>query len=141
MSGKAPAAGTPLPKKLGIDGDVVFTVRREPAGFAEQLGDIGAAVWQRSLLAPLDLIVAFHTHRIALEADWPRLTAPVAPDGAIWVAVPRRGAGIDSDLTEDVVRSILLPTGWVDDKSISVDDTWTALRFVRRKDERHRRRR
>ena len=141
MSRKGASADTPLLKKLGLVGDIVFTVRREPSGFAGQLGDIGDAVWQRSLMAPLDVIVAFHTHRVSLQTEWPKLTAALGPDGAVWIAVPRRGAGIDTDLDDEAVRSTLRPTGWSDDKSIGIDDFWTGLRFVRQRDERHRRKR
>jgi hypothetical protein len=127
-------SGTPLAKKLGIVDDVVFTVRRPPADFAQLLGDIGNAVWQQSLLAPLDVVVAFHTVREALAAEWPKLTVPVQPDGAVWVAWPKRSSGVPTDITEDVLRSELLPTGWVDNKVCAIDDTWSGLRFVQRKE-------
>jgi hypothetical protein len=127
-------SGTPLAKKLGIEGDVVFTVRRPPADFAQMLGDIGDAVWQQSLLAPLDVVIAFHTARSALVAEWPKLTTPLQPDGAVWVAWPKRTSGVPTDITEDVLRAELLRTGWVDNKVCAIDDTWSGLRFVRRKE-------
>jgi hypothetical protein len=127
-------SGTPLAKKLGIDGDVVFTVRHAPSDFAITLGDIGNAVWQQSLLAPLDVVVAFHTVRKALVAEWPKLTAAMQPAGGIWVAWPKRSAGVPTDITEDVLRAELLRTGWVDNKVCAIDDTWSGLRFVMRKE-------
>ena len=127
-------SGTPLPKKLGIDDDTVFTVRHAPYDFAATLGDVGGAVWQRSLLAPLDVVVAFHTKRVALTAEWPKLTAAVAPDGAVWVAWPKKTSGVPTDITEDVLREELLPTGWVDNKVCAIDATWSGLRFVLRKE-------
>ena len=127
-------SGTPLAKKLGIVDDVVFTVRRPPADFATLLGDIGDAVWQQSLMAPLDVVVAFHTVRSALVAEWPKLTAPLQPAGAVWVAWPKRSSGVPTDITEDVLRAELLPTGWVDNKVCAIDDTWSGLRFVQRKE-------
>ncbi|MCB1000253.1 MAG: hypothetical protein KDB40_13240 [Acidimicrobiales bacterium] len=126
---------SPLPKKLGLSGEIVFTVRRAPSGFAAQLaaeGGTGDAIWQQSLLAPIDLVIAFHTHRALLVAEWPKLTAPLAPGGGVWIACPRPGAGLDTDLTEDAVRAALLPTGWVDDKACTIDAAWSALRFVAR---------
>jgi hypothetical protein len=128
------SSASPLPRKLGLHGDIVFTVRHAPAGFADALaaaGGTGEAVWQQSLLAPLDLVVAFHTRRDHLVADWPRLTAPLAPDGALWVAYPKPGSGSVSDLDAAAVRAAAGPDRWTDDKSCSIDDTWTALRFVR----------
>jgi hypothetical protein len=127
---------SPLTRKLGIDGDQVFTVRNAPPGFAELLGDIGDAVWQQSLMAPLDVIVAFYSQRVALMKEWPKLTAPMQPAGSIWVAWPKPASGVPTDLTEDVLRARLLPTGWVDDKACAIDDTWSALQFTKRKETR-----
>ena len=127
-------SGTPLPKKLGIVDDTVFTVRHAPAGFAETLGDVSGAVWQRSLLAPLDVVVAFHTTRATLMKEWPALTEAAQPDGAVWVAWPKKTSGVPTDLTEDVLRELLLPTGWVDNTVCAIDATWSGLRFVLRKE-------
>lgn len=129
-----------LAHKLELHGEIVFTVRRAPDDFADALGELGDAVWQHSLMAPLDMIVAFHTHRLQLMTEWPRLTAAMAPTGAIWVALPRPGSGVVTDLSDDVVRANVLPTGWVDDKAISMNDAWSAVRFVARTDQRRRRR-
>jgi hypothetical protein len=127
-------SGTPLPKKLGIVDDTVFTVRHAPAGFAATLGDIGGAVWQQSLLAPLDVVIAFHRHRKPLVAEWAKLTAAVQPDGAVWVAWPKKASGEPTDITEDVLRAELLRTGWVDNKVCAIDEVWSGLRFVMRKE-------
>jgi len=127
-------SGTPLPKKLGIGDDSVFTIRHALRGFAETLGDIGDAVWQKSLLAPLDVVVSFHLMRDTLLAEWPALTDAVAPDGAVWVAWPKKTSGVATDLTENVLRELLLPTGWVDNKVAAIDGTWSGLRFVQRKE-------
>jgi hypothetical protein len=127
-------SGTPLPKKLGIVGDAVFVVVDPPDGFVETLGDYGDAVWQRSLLAPLDVVVAFFTSRSKLIAAWPKLTAAATPSGGVWVAWPKKTSGVATDITEDVLRAELLPTGWVDNKVCAIDDTWSGLRFVLRKE-------
>lgn len=134
MSAGAGYSGTPLAKKLGIEGDAVFTVRHAPAHFAELLGDFGDAVWQQSLLAPLDVVVAFHTVRAVLRTEWPKLTAPLQEAGAVWIAWPKRSSGVATDITEDVLRAELLKTGWVDNKVCAIDDTWSGLRFVKRKE-------
>ena len=129
-------SGTPLPKKLGIVGDAVFAVRHAPADFAETLGDYGAAVWQRSLLAPIDVVVAFFTEKKKLVAEWKTLTEAAQPAGGVWVAWPKKSSGVATDITEDVLRAVLLPTGWVDNKVCAIDDTWSGLRFVLRKENR-----
>ena len=133
--------GTPLPKKLGIAGDLVFAVVHAPSGFVASLGDTGDAIWQRNLELPLDVIIAFFAQRTRLRTEWPDLTAAAHPDGAIWVAWPKHSGAERGDITEDVLRADLLKTGWVDNKLIAIDETWNALRFAQRKDERHPRKR
>ena len=128
----AGASVTPLARKLGIEGDIVFTVVGAPAGFTELLGDIGDAVWQRSLLAPLDAVVGFFTLRSKLLASWPKLTEPLTPEGGMWVVWPKAGSGVRTDIDEPGLKKQLGKLGWVDDKVCGVDDTWTALRFVLR---------
>ncbi len=130
-------SGTPLARKLGLADDKVFTVRRAPDHFAELLhadGGLGDAVWQQSLMPPLDIVIAFYTQRMVLKADWPKLTAALPPDGAVWIAWPKRTSGVETDITEDVLRAEILRTGWVDNKVCAIDDTWSGLRFVKRKE-------
>ena len=127
-------SGTPLPKKLGIVGDVVFVTVDAPDGFEATLGDYGEAVWQRSLLAPVAVVVAFFTSRAKLGATWVKLTAAAQPDGAVWVAWPKKTSGIAADITENTLREDLLPSGWVDNKVCAIDDRWSGLRFVLRKE-------
>ena len=134
-------SGTPLPKKLGIVGDAVYVLVNPPAGFTELLGDVGDAVLQRNLMPPIDVIVGFFTERARLEAKWPSLIEAAQPDGAVWVAWPKKTSGATTDITEDVLRAALLPTGWVDNKVCAIDDTWSGLRFVLRKELRRPRRR
>ena len=122
-----------LAAKLGITGGVIFTVRHEPAEFADLLGDIGTAVWQRSLLAPIDVVVTFHRQRSTLLAEWPKLAAAAEPNGAVWVAWPKATSGVATDITEDVLRAVLSRTGWVDNKGCSIDEVWSGMRFVQRK--------
>jgi hypothetical protein len=125
-----------LIKKLGIVGDAVFTVIGAPPGFTELLGDYGDAVWQRNLMPPIDVVLAFFTERARMVAKWADLAEAAAPVGGVWVAWPKATSGVRTDLNDNVVRAELLKTGWVDNKVASIDDTWTALRFVMRKDER-----
>jgi hypothetical protein len=80
--------------------------------------------------------MCFVTKKAELSRRWPRLTDVLAPAGALWVAWPKKAAaralGIDTDMTEDVVREVALPTGWVDTKVCAVNDTWSGLRCVLR---------
>jgi hypothetical protein len=64
----------------------------------------------------------------------------MTPAGGIWICWPKRSSGVATDITEDVLRDELLPTGWVDNKVCSIDDSWSGLRFVLRRSERRPRR-
>ena len=72
-------------------------------------------------------------HALKLWPDLETLKA-AAPDGGVWVAWPKKTSGVATDITEDVLRAELLPTGWVDNKVCAIDDTWSGLRFVMRKE-------
>lgn len=128
-------SGTPLPKKLGIVEGTTFAVRNAPDDFAETLGDLPPdATWRRRVRPGIDTVLAFHTSRTALVRDWPSLTAAVAPTGTVWVAWPKKASKVPTDITEDVLRDELLPTGWVDVKVCAIDETWSGLRFALRRE-------
>ncbi len=125
---------TPLLQKLGIREGTRMTAVNQPADFRANLGELPLAVeWANRVRPPLDLVVAFHTKRASLVRNWPTLTAAVTPEGAVWIAWPKKASGVDTDITEDVLREALLKSGWVDNKVCAIDETWSGLRFVLRK--------
>ncbi|MEX0847690.1 MAG: hypothetical protein WD023_07915 [Ilumatobacteraceae bacterium] len=128
----AAPTSSPLHKKLEIADDHVFTVRNAPGHVRELLGDAGGAVWQQSLMPPLDVIVTFHTRRAALDLEWPKIIAPLPPDGAIWIAYPKPNSDVATDLTEDSLKASRLKKGWLDTKVVGIDDMWIAVRFVKK---------
>jgi hypothetical protein len=133
MSSPAGYSGTPLPRKIGAKpGDRALVVGAPPD--APRLFDEGVRVLRRTGAAPLDVIVVFTTARADLERRLPALRARLQPAGMLWVAWPKRASGVATDLTEDVVRDVALPTGLVDTKVAAVDDTWSGLRLVIRKE-------
>jgi hypothetical protein len=85
---------------------------------------------------PLDVIVFFTKSRSDLERRFGKLASALQPAGALWIAWPKRSSGISTDLTEDVLREVGLPQGLVDTKVCAIDDTWSGLRFVIRKENR-----
>lgn len=124
-------SGTPLPKKLGIkDGHTVATIN-EPNGFAASLHPLpsGARV-VHDLRGHRDVVVAFFTTRAGLDARLAALTKAIFPDGGLWVAWPKKASKVPTDITEDVVRAVALPTGLVDNKVCAIDDVWSGLRLV-----------
>jgi len=126
-------SGTPLPKKLEIkDGTRVATVGA-PADFAQTLGKLPpGAKLQRGLAAPRDLTIWFITSRKQLEGDLRRV-APAKGEGSLWVAWPKKASGVKTDVTEDVLREVILPHGLVDRKVCAINATWSGLLFSWRK--------
>ncbi len=130
-------SGTPLPRKLGIRPGATLAIEAAPPGFDATLGELPEGVARVGLGdGPLDVLVAFHTERARLEASFVRQARSVAPDGGYWIAWPKRSSGVPTDITEDVLREVGLPTGMVDNKVCAIDETWSGLRFVVRKENR-----
>jgi hypothetical protein len=144
-SGTVPATGradysqTPLPRKLGIGDDDEVAVFGAPDGFTETLGPLPEVASLHTDLAEValyDVIVCFVTECAELEADLPRLRLRMAPSCSLWIAWPKRASRLPTDMTDQVVRDVALPTGLVDNKVCAIDSTWSALRFVIRRENR-----
>ncbi len=134
---KAGYSGTPLPRKLGIQAGHRIALVRAPATLPALLGPaLGDVHVQQRLAgkAPLDVVVAFFTRRADLERRLPALRARLAPAGGLWIAWPKRASGVATDVTEDTVREIALPTGLVDNKVCAIDEVWSGLRLVIRRE-------
>ncbi len=126
-------SGTPLAKKLGIAEGTRLAVLGAPSGFA--IPELPAGVTPKAAArGTFDVIVAFHTARADLAARLPTLLRALDIDGGLWVAWPKKAAGLPTDITEDVVREVALPTGLVDVKVCAIDDTWSGLRLCLRKE-------
>jgi hypothetical protein len=125
-------SGTPLPRKLGIKPGHRVALLGAPDGFeADTLGELpdGVGVVRRAG-GEADVIVSFHTSRAELERRLPALRAMMEPAAGLWIAWPKRASKVPTDMTEDVVREIALPTGLVDNKVCAIDATWSGLRLV-----------
>jgi hypothetical protein len=122
-------SGTPLPKKLEIkEGTRVATIGA-PTDFAKTLGRLpSGAKLHRGLDAPRDLTIWFITSRRQLEGDLRRV-APLKGEGSLWIAWPKKASGVKTDVTEDVLREVILPHGLVDRKVCAIDATWSGLLF------------
>ena len=124
---------TPLAKKLSMkDGMRVWwdavpvTVRAEIATEGLEFEILSVAQ------APIDAAHVFVVERATLEAKLHQLMPLLGPSGFIWVSWPKKASKVPTDITEDVLRELLLPTGWVDNKVCAIDDTWSGLRFALR---------
>ena len=87
---------------------------------------------KKGLAAPRDLTIWFVTSRKQLEGDL-RKVAPAKGQGSLWVAWPKKASGMKTDVTEDVLRDVILPHGLVDRKVCAIDETWSGLLFSWRK--------
>jgi hypothetical protein len=123
-------SGTPLARKLGFKEGMRVVYVNSPAGFAvDGIEDV------RSRLAKqTDLVVCFVMARRELARRLPALRRAVEPDGMLWIAWPKRASGVPTDMTEDAVREIALPTGLVDTKVCAIDEVWSGLRLVVRRE-------
>lgn len=115
---------TPLPKKLGIKEGSRVGLQGAPDGFADVIGV------KPRIRGELDVVVLFATRKGELIRRFPVLAGRLTKAGGLWVAWPKKSANVESDLSFDSVQEIGLHAGLVDNKSCSVDETWQALRFV-----------
>ncbi len=136
---RGPAAGysgTPLFRKLGIKPGDAVAVLGAPPGFAGGLAALSGADVAGELRGDglLDVIVTFVRWREDLETQLPGLRRRMAPACGLWIAWPKRAARVPTDMTEDVVREVALPTGLVDNKVCAIDEVWSGLRLVIRRE-------
>ncbi len=130
-------SGTLLWRKLGIKPGHAVAVLGGPDTVTASLSELpGVPPPRRDLSGgdPLDVIVFFVTRRSDLEDRLDRLRERMAPAAGLWVAWPKRAARVPTDMTEHVVREVALPAGLVDNKVCAVDEVWSALRLVIRKE-------
>lgn len=131
-------SGTPLPKKLGIKEGSIVILADAPPGFEAELQPLPDGVeLHRGPVPRADVALLFTTQRADLASRFPALAASLQPAGGLWVAWPKKstpkGFGrVPTDLTEDVLREVVLPLGWVDNKVCAVTEVWSGLRFVLR---------
>ena len=109
-------SGTPLPRKLGIreGSEVLITAEgvSQPAN------------------GPYDVIVLFALTRTEVEGRFRKLAEKLEPNGRLWISWPKRASGIATDITENALREIILPSGLVDNKVAAIDERWSGLQFV-----------
>jgi hypothetical protein len=117
---------TPLERKIGIKPGQAVVLLNAPQGWAIEATGTKAAT--------ADVLIGFYRTSEALARDAARIP-DVLPKAAMWwVAWPRKAAGHVSDITENLLRELLLPTGLVDVKVAALDEDWSGLKFVWRKE-------
>ena len=134
MSPQAGYSGTPLAKKLGIGtGHRVWLVQA-PANYKTLVAPLPDGVtFVSKPSATTDVAHVFTSRRRELEKTLRTLRGALRPDAALWVSWPKKSSKVATDITEDVIREVALPMGFVDIKVCAVDETWSGLKLVVRK--------
>jgi hypothetical protein len=126
-------SGTPLSKKLGIKPGARVALVRAPEGFERSLNPMpDGARLRHQARGQHDVVLFFATRLAELERRFDPLSRAIYANGGLWIAWPKRTAGVATDLRESIVRDVGLAHGLVDNKVCAVDDTWSGLRFVYR---------
>lgn len=125
-------SGTPLVKKLGFDSEAVVFVKGKPDDYAALL------VQERELrtrfTASATHVHLFTKQRRELERELLRYREKLADTVVVWVSWPKKSSKVPTDVTEDVIREVALPLGFVDVKVCAVSDVWSGLKLVVRKE-------
>ncbi len=129
-------SANPLWQKLGYKPGLAVHVHGAPANYRKELNlaDPKSVTWLTEPAEGVQLIHAFTRSQAELKKLLALYRKRVAPDGAIWISWPKKAAQVETDLTEDRVRDAALPLGLVDIKVCAVDDVWSGLKLVVRKE-------
>jgi len=128
-------SGTPLVKKLTLRDGMRVWFDAMPEHIMDEIDEY--ALELLFVVDPADGIDAAHifvTTRAVLERRLSALRHQIAPDGQIWVSWPKQTANVPTDITEDTIRELCLPLGLVDTKVCAIDEVWSGLKLVIRKE-------
>ena len=128
-------SGTPLAKKLSLRDGMRVWFDKMPEDLFDEIAEY--ALELTFVANPADGIDAAHvfvTERSVLDARLKSLRQQITPDGQVWVSWPKQASKVPTDITEDTVRELCLPLGFVDTKVCAVDEVWSGLKLVIRKE-------
>ncbi len=130
-------SGNPLPKKLGIKPSMTLVALDAPREYRSWLGELPAGVTIVSKPAGhLQAAHVFVTSKANLAKHLTAFRKQMDPAGFVWVSWPKKASKVETDVTEDVIRELALPLGFVDIKVCAVSDVWSGLKLVIRRSER-----
>jgi hypothetical protein len=131
-------SGTPLWKKLGYAPGLRALAIGAPDGYEAMLGlPAGMGVsWLGRRATAMAFVHVFARRAAALKAELARLRREIAPAGVVWVSWPKKASKVPTDMTEDTIRDLALPMGFVDVKVCAVDETWSGLKLMIRRTQR-----
>ncbi len=126
-------SGTPLAKKLSLKPGMTIWLMDMPTSVRAEIGDVGL----RELVDIAPGVMAAHiftAERAVMETNLAALRNAIASDGFVWVSWPKKASKLPCDFTEDTIREVALPMGWVDVKVCAVDAVWSGLKLMIRKE-------
>ena len=128
-------SGTPLEKKLGIrEGNTLATIGA-PEHYLSLLEPMPAGVRvSKRVSAATDVVHVFATRKAELRRLLASYRSALEPTAAVWVSWPKKSANVPTEVTEGVIRELALPIGFVDVKVCAVDEVWSGLKLVVRKE-------
>ena len=130
-------SGTPLAQKLGIKPGATVVVINAPPDYQKLLGQVASEVrFVTRTGANANFIHFFTKRRVELKKQLARLRPILADAGTLWVSWPKKSSGVTTDITEDVIRAVALPLGFVDTKVCAVDEIWSGLKLMVRRENR-----
>ncbi len=126
-------------RKLGIRPNERIVVLNAPVDYEELLDEVpeGVAILDRMMAKPA-FVHLFVTERAELERKLSALRTKLEEAGTLWVSWPKKAAKVPTDVTEDTIRAVALPLGFVDVKVCAVDETWSGLKLIIRRENRGR---
>jgi hypothetical protein len=128
-------SGTPLARKLGIGADTRLLPIHAPDDYATLLAPLPPGVRiDRRAGERADIVHVFVTRQAELKRQLGALRKALRADAAVWVSWPKKSAKVETDITEDTIREIALPLGFVDVKVCAVSDIWSGLKLVVRRE-------
>jgi hypothetical protein len=128
-------SGTPLARKLGFKPGQNVALLGEPPGYRKLLAPLPEGVTFTSKIGKTsDVVHLFTTSRAELARVLGSCRKTLAADASIWVSWPKKASKVATDITEDTIRELALPLGLVDIKVCAVDETWSGLKLVLRKE-------
>jgi hypothetical protein len=128
---------TPLAQKLGIKSGTKVAALNPPAGYRKLLAPLPADVsFTDKPDASSKFVHLFVSERRTLEKELKRLRKLLDDAGVLWISWPKKASGVTTDITEDVIREVCLPLGFVDVKVCAVDETWSGLKLMVRRENR-----
>jgi len=133
----AGSSGTPLAQKLGIAAGSRVLIAGGPASYRSSLEPLPPGVrFVTRLAASVDVAHLFTSERAVLAKSLAAYRKKLRPTAIIWVSWPKKSSGVATEINEDTVREVALPMGLVDVKVCAIDDVWSALKLVVRKERR-----